>query len=344
MSQFMSNKYLRYPRWSGAPIERDLPCENCGYNLRGLSMGGRCPECGDPIGAAATSPDDDESNYYYYVDEDHWLFGGMTRFGLSHDVLHTTNQSQRRRWQFGLALAVLVLAALIIARLTVFIGMVLLSSNTLINYYLALQGAFAFLWIIATLLLTPRSIDGRSNNWRLVRYAVRFTSFGFVIGMPALIARAIILPGTPDANLIPLMHTVDLVGRGLGGLGAIGLALLMYRVALGAELDRAAWRLNGVVWLLPLPTVVLALLPQQFAWFTAVPMLVLLLFWAVMLERYALALFEMQRSVTWAGRHDQHTMNREQRIAARREEMEKQLANVIRPLPQTPRKEINLDE
>lgn len=30
-------------------IEIDLPCTSCGYNLRGLSQAGRCPECGQPI-------------------------------------------------------------------------------------------------------------------------------------------------------------------------------------------------------------------------------------------------------------------------------------------------------
>lgn len=30
-------------------IESDLPCRSCGYNLRGLFDGGRCPECDTPI-------------------------------------------------------------------------------------------------------------------------------------------------------------------------------------------------------------------------------------------------------------------------------------------------------
>jgi hypothetical protein len=31
-------------------IDRDVPCRDCGYNLRSLSMGGRCPECGGEVG------------------------------------------------------------------------------------------------------------------------------------------------------------------------------------------------------------------------------------------------------------------------------------------------------
>jgi len=30
-------------------IESDVPCKNCGYNLRGLSVDHICPECGEPI-------------------------------------------------------------------------------------------------------------------------------------------------------------------------------------------------------------------------------------------------------------------------------------------------------
>jgi hypothetical protein len=36
-------------------IAADRPCPRCGYNLRGLKAGGRCPECGQPIRSAAKS-------------------------------------------------------------------------------------------------------------------------------------------------------------------------------------------------------------------------------------------------------------------------------------------------
>jgi hypothetical protein len=35
-----------HDRVSDRPIDRDHHCVSCGYNLRGLSKGGRCPECG----------------------------------------------------------------------------------------------------------------------------------------------------------------------------------------------------------------------------------------------------------------------------------------------------------
>ena len=34
---------------SAIALDKDLPCLHCGYNLRGLKVGGHCPECGSRI-------------------------------------------------------------------------------------------------------------------------------------------------------------------------------------------------------------------------------------------------------------------------------------------------------
>jgi hypothetical protein len=51
MSRYFSPKYLKYRRASqgGQQIDFDKPCRACSYNLRGLRIGGKCPECGVPI-------------------------------------------------------------------------------------------------------------------------------------------------------------------------------------------------------------------------------------------------------------------------------------------------------
>jgi uncharacterized repeat protein (TIGR04138 family) len=36
------------PGMAGIPLEEDVECANCGYNLRGLTTADNCPECGEP--------------------------------------------------------------------------------------------------------------------------------------------------------------------------------------------------------------------------------------------------------------------------------------------------------
>jgi hypothetical protein len=44
--------YANLPQSAGAPavVPMDVPCRKCGYNLRGLPVDGRCPECGIAVG------------------------------------------------------------------------------------------------------------------------------------------------------------------------------------------------------------------------------------------------------------------------------------------------------
>lgn len=41
---------------TGENLAHDLPCVRCGYNLRGLSPDGRCPECGADVCASLVDP------------------------------------------------------------------------------------------------------------------------------------------------------------------------------------------------------------------------------------------------------------------------------------------------
>ena len=58
-------------------IEDDLACESCGYNVRGLTYGRDCPECGVRIRAIRPT----------------------------HDMLLNTAPVERHRWRTGLWLA-----------------------------------------------------------------------------------------------------------------------------------------------------------------------------------------------------------------------------------------------
>lgn len=59
MSRYFSTRYLRLkPLMAGRIIDHDRDCEACGYNLRGLRIGGRCPECGVSIRLGGASARD----------------------------------------------------------------------------------------------------------------------------------------------------------------------------------------------------------------------------------------------------------------------------------------------
>jgi hypothetical protein len=47
-------------------VAADLPCRKCAYNLRGLNVDGRCPECGTPVGFSA------QGDFLRFSDPD-WL-------------------------------------------------------------------------------------------------------------------------------------------------------------------------------------------------------------------------------------------------------------------------------
>ncbi len=49
MSQWITEEWLRQRVEGKNPIQEDRPCLHCGYNVRGLKMGQKCPECGEVI-------------------------------------------------------------------------------------------------------------------------------------------------------------------------------------------------------------------------------------------------------------------------------------------------------
>ena len=52
MSQSVSpiQNTIQTPPEFSATVLADVPCRRCQYNLRGMPVEGRCPECGTPVG------------------------------------------------------------------------------------------------------------------------------------------------------------------------------------------------------------------------------------------------------------------------------------------------------
>ncbi len=84
-----------------AQIESDLSCIQCGYNLRGMSPGGTCPECGAPVHLSNRSD-------RLMLSDSQWL--GSLRYGMNWIVAG-------------------IVVSLCIFVLSVFAGMFIMSSN-----------------------------------------------------------------------------------------------------------------------------------------------------------------------------------------------------------------------
>lgn len=178
-------------------LETDLPCVSCGYNLRGLPPGGRCPECATPVAVS--------------------LQGDGLRFA-------------NRRWLQGIRWGV---AALIAAHLYP-LGLSLLfmfgpslaapSSTTQIILlffvcfvYLALQ----IVGTVGTFLITsrdPRTMSG--SDRRVLAWAARTAAVVLLVSASLTVVTPARVSGLSAAALI-LMYSVLSLASTLSYLGQL---------------------------------------------------------------------------------------------------------------------------
>lgn len=177
---------------SGA-IKRDTTCRSCGYNLRGLSDGMSCPECGSPV---ADSPGPDPLHFA----EPAWLVGmvrGTTMFSWA---------------TVGLVLAVLVTLPLHRLGGTMPTGLTIALSLVLLVVVLLLTACT----VLSVWLMTGRESKPRPGDYRA---SLAWTArLGTTLGpgfaaIAAILARFINLPAGLDSAAPMLAYT--LLGIGL---------------------------------------------------------------------------------------------------------------------------------
>jgi hypothetical protein len=120
------------------------------------------------------------------------------------------------------------------------------------------------------------------------------------------------------------------------GIGAMMLAFVLCRVAQAAEREDAARRLNAAVWLLPITTLLPQLFPKEIAWFTLIPLGLLLLLWAAIMMLFAWGVLELQRHLSWSMTDAARVQTRDQRVAETRAAVDSELEASIRPIPPPP--------
>ena len=123
--------------------------------------------------------------------------------------------------------------------------------------------------------------------------------------------------------------------RFLAGLGVVVLAFILHFLATECEEDDAARRLNSVVWLL----IPLSLLPQMLAgsipWFAMAIQLIFVGAWVWIMWLFILGVVRLQRHAAWSLKDTVSEHGREERIAEKRAEFDREVEARIRAAPQT---------
>lgn len=289
------------------PIDDDIACPICGYNLRGLTWGRACPECGS------------------IAQPSRWQGIG--------DALAAADVDQRAALRLGFGLGALCVLIALSAKIlftawSIFGGAA--GSGWLISTYVIVVLANSAVWVWAVWLMTPAHVDKHLRIPR-VRRTARVLAWGFPAGF-ALLA-AVRLGGMAGGPAGDTAWAIALALRLAGGVGVVFLLAVVERAAIGSELEDEARRSASAMWLLWIPTVLLMVFPSTMAWFTIVPLGMVMFFWAWLMIAMARALYGIHSHLRWMKRHAHDALGRDERIVQKRAAMDAELQGKIRPLP-----------
>lgn len=284
VARFFTDKYLKYrAALQGGPVTGDRPCEYCGYNLRGLRWGGRCPECGAPIRYRRTV------NTLAF---DEMPLPLIRRFRLSCRITTVAMVGAIGALMTPIFLSVAVVEVLVV-----------LSVSTL-------------LWLIGSWMLTepidaPQAVANGLGPRSRVRRAARWLQFGWA-------AYALCLVQASPAGWLALLS----LAAGMSGVFVLAVHLERFASWVGDEFAAKAFALTlwGTVAAAPLILIMMATrnafggLTILMAPFVLALGLVLLV---AALLAFPVGLFALARSVEWSAFHARERYERGRRLAER---------------------------
>lgn len=307
MSAFLSNKLLKYRGLLNEPkkpIGADRLCPGCGYNLRGLMMGGNCPECGRGI----------------QVNE------------VSRDMLVAGDIAQRRLLAIGLALLALSPLAAAAWRIAYPLACSLIPGPQDVWLYVAGAGVCGATWSVGVWMVTSRRIGSQHPRLAWLRLVARVTQLLWAPAYAAWVVSEIFYPFAGINPAIQLFIAMIVPAR----LGVLAAGAWLLVLAEDAELDEATPALNLSLWLAPILSLLVMFVPLNLPWFGQALMMAVLLPWAWYIARFSAAVWRMHRHVVWSihGRGD--ARDRSVRISQTRAELQARVDSNVRPLPPPP--------
>ncbi len=250
--------------------------------------------------------------------------------GTMTDTLLAGDEGERARWRLGLALAAACVLVAMVGRVAFFLLSAPGVSELVAGTYIGLGAINSVLWISAVWLVMPPSVVEKRRWMRRPWIAARVLCFAWLVGYGCLVAR---YATNPSGLVETALGIGDLGGRALGGIGVLCVAFVLSFLAGEAEMERAERRLNAAVWLLAFPTLLAQAFPEKMAWFTLIPLGMVLFFWCWLMGLLLLGILDLHRHVRWGQREAIVTVDRQRRIDERRADLDAEIAATVRPVP-----------
>jgi hypothetical protein len=280
---------------SDARIEIDRPCMGCGYNLRGLPAGGRCPECGAPI------------RDRYQLDDplSQMPIGVVKRFRLA-------------SWTATVCVAALIVLAVASVRPT---WLSLARPEVLVALSLAWFGA---VWLLTPAFHLRQAVAHGFSHQGKLRLAARFAQLGWIIAAGANLALVLIPAKKLTGELAETLQILRFGGAAIGLLGALLLCALLARLANWARDHTAENALNLAAFGIPISSCLIFL-------DVSVPFVGLFVgaIWVISIGAMPFGLLSLTASLTWAVHHAREFQQREHRRARRNAEHDEHVAGTI---------------
>jgi hypothetical protein len=303
----LSPKYLRTLRQPNRPqieITGDRPCRGCGYNLRGLKQGGRCPECGLFIESAGAAP--------------------------RIDLICSDEPAMRRRMQRGLLAATIGLGGMVAMRLWMIFPFPRPDEWIIIDI---ISLVFSIAWCIGVWMITPKALELYGQPMHTARRAARILALAW----PVAFVGYCIFDTAGGTGTASLGFQAAQIGRSLGGVGVLVVLYMLVLPAYDAGNDDISkWLITafwGLLFLSPLVGFVpRGIAPTEFGWVVYGFLAVFIVTWAIIAAIAVTCLWVLHRAATWKSGHLATVGQRDERIRETRAEIDREVVEKIRPL------------